>query len=72
MNKMKTELAKLPPEEAESAMKQHFCPVSGDMLGVMGPPIKVDVNGTQVWICCESCRDQLLADPDKYLSKLKH
>ena len=70
MDKMKAELAKLSPEDAESAMNQHFCPVSGEMLGVMGAPIKVDVNGKQVWICCEGCRDQLLADPDKYLSKL--
>lgn len=70
MDKMKAELAKLSPEDADSAMKQHFCPISGEMLGVMGAPIKVDVNGKQVWICCEGCRDKLLADPDKYLAKL--
>lgn len=72
MDKMKAELAKLPPEDAESALKQHVCPVSGEMLGVMGPPIKVEVNGKQVWICCEGCREKLLADPDKYLAKLEN
>ncbi|WP_425399046.1 hypothetical protein [Aeoliella sp.] len=72
MDQMKSELAKLSPEDADSAMKQHFCPVSGEMLGVMGAPIKVDVNGKQVWICCEGCRDKLLADPDKYLAKLEN
>lgn len=72
MDKMKAELAKLSAEDADSAMKQHFCPVSGEMLGVMGPPINVDVNGTQVWICCESCRDQLLSDPERFLAKLKN
>ncbi|WP_460166783.1 hypothetical protein [Thermostilla marina] len=51
-------------------MKQHICPVSGEMLGSMGTPIKVDVSGRQVWICCEGCRDSLLAEPDKYLAKL--
>lgn len=70
MDKMKAELAKLSPEDAESAMKQHFCPVSSEMLGTMGSPIKVDVKGQQVWICCEGCRDKLLADPDNYLAKL--
>lgn len=70
MEKMKVELAKLSPEEAASAEKQHFCPVTGDMLGTMGPPIKVDVDGRQVWICCEGCRDQLLEDPDQFLAKL--
>ena len=70
MEKMKAELAKLSPEDAASAEKQHICPVSDEMLGTMGPPLKVDVNGTQVWICCEGCRKELLANPDKYLAKL--
>jgi len=72
MEKMKVELAKLSPEDAASAMKQHVCPVSGDMLGAMGAPIKVDIDGQQVWICCEGCRDPLLEDPAKYLAKLKN
>ena len=71
MEKVKAELAKLPPEDGASAEKQHVCPVTGEMLGTMGPPKKVDVNGQQVWICCDGCRDELLAKPDKYLAKLK-
>jgi len=68
MEKMKFELAKLSPEDAASALKQHFCPVSGDMLGAMGPPIKVDVEGQTVWLCCEGCRDPLLKNPSEYLA----
>mgnify|MGYP002624458071 CR=1 FL=1 len=71
MEKMKAELAKLSPADAASAEKQHFCPVSGEMLGTMGAPIKVDVNGQQVWICCEGCREALLANPDEYMANLK-
>ncbi len=71
MEKMKAVLAKLSPEDAASAEKQHVCPVSGDMLGIMGAPIKVDVNGQQIRICCEGCRDPLLENPDEYLAKLK-
>lgn len=70
MEKMKTELAKLSPEDAASAEKQHMCPVSGEMLGTMGAPKTVDVNGQQVWICCDGCRDTLLESPDEYLAKL--
>ena len=70
MEKMKAALAKLSPEDAASAEKQHFCPVSGEMLGTMGAPQKVDVNGQQVWICCDGCRDSLLKNPDEYLAKL--
>lgn len=71
MAKMKAELAKLSPEDAQSAEKQHVCPVSGQMLGKMGAPKKIDVKGQQVWICCDACKDKLLGDPDTYLAKLK-
>ncbi len=70
MEKMKAELAKLSPEDAASAMKQHFCPVTGDMLGATGPPHKVTVKDRTVWVCCDDCRGELLEDPDKYLAKL--
>jgi YHS domain-containing protein len=53
-----------------AALAQKVCPVSGDELGGMGTPIKVSVNGRDVFICCESCKEPLLADPDKYLAKL--
>lgn len=72
MEKMKAELAKLSPEDAASAERQHLCPVSGEMLGTMGAPQKVDVSGQQVWICCDGCKDQLLETPDQYLAKLKN
>ncbi len=71
MDKMKVELAKLSPEDAASAEKQHICPVSGEMLGTMGAPLKVEAKERTVWICCEGCRDQLLESPDEFLAKLK-
>lgn len=71
MEKLHAELAKLSPEDRTSAEKQHVCPVSGEMLGTMGAPLKIDVNGQDVWICCGGCKDKLLANPDEYLAKLK-
>lgn len=71
METMKLELAKLSAEDAASAEKQHMCPVSGDMLGLMGTPIKVDLDGQQVWICCEGCRQALLEKPAEYLAKIQ-
>lgn len=70
MEMMTEALADFSEEDRKSAMKQHFCPVSGEMLGTMGEPEKVEVEGQQVWICCDGCKDKLLADPDKYLAKL--
>ncbi|WP_442506374.1 hypothetical protein SH528x_005215 [Novipirellula sp. SH528] len=70
MEKMNETLANFSEEDRKSALKQHFCPISGEMLGVMGKPEKVDVNGQTVWICCDGCKDKLLADPEKYLAKI--
>jgi len=36
----------------------------------MGAPIKVDVQGHTVFICCPGCKEDLLADADAYLVKL--
>ena len=70
MDKMHEALVDFSEEDRQSATKQHFCPVSGEMLGTMGAPEKVEVEGQQVWICCDGCKDKLLADPAKYLAKL--
>jgi hypothetical protein len=36
----------------------------------MGTPIKVSVEGRDVFICCDGCTDSLKGDPAKYLAKL--
>jgi hypothetical protein len=63
-------LASLNEADRAAALAQKICPVSDEALGSMGTPIKVSVAGRDVFICCESCRDSLVADPDKYLAKL--
>jgi len=70
MEKMEQTLAKLPEADRKSAMDQHICPVSGEMLGTMGLPKKMEVDGQTIWICCDDCKEKLLADPEKYLDKL--
>ncbi len=64
-------LAKLSEDDRALAEKQHVCPVSGDMLGVMGTPVKVSVQGQTVFLCCSECEADLKKDPEKYLAKLK-
>ena len=63
-------LAKLTPEDRVLATKQKVCPVSGELLGTMDAPVKIDVKGQPVFICCEGCKDKLLASPDEYLAKI--
>ena len=64
-------LAKLSSVDRALAEKQKVCPVSGEELGSMGPPIKIDVKGQPVFICCDGCREKLLATPDEYLAELQ-
>ena len=64
-------LDKLAPEDRALALAQATCPVSDGKLGSMGTPIKEVVDGKTVFLCCESCEDDLKAEPAKYLAKLK-
>lgn len=63
-------LAKLSAEDRALAKKQRVCPVTELPLGSMGTPPKVDVDGRPVFICCEGCRERLLAEPVKHLARL--
>ena len=65
-------LASLSKADRQLALKQGICPVAEMPLGSMGTPGKVDVNGKTVFICCEGCREDLLANPDKYLAVLEN
>lgn len=53
-----------------AADKQKTCPVSNNLLGSMGTPIKVTVKGRDVYLCCAGCKAKFLKDPDTYLAKL--
>ncbi len=67
---------KLPEEERAAALAQKICPVGEDEngapnhLGSMGMPIKVDLDGQVVYVCCAGCVADLKAEPGKFLSKL--
>lgn len=63
-------LAKLSPEDRVLAEKQKICPVSGEPLGSMGAPYKVNVEGRNVLLCCDGCEAAIQEDPQKYLAKL--
>lgn len=68
----------LPPRRSEamqsgvvdSAVRgkaQQNCPVTGEKLGSMGPPIPVSVKGRTIQVCCEGCVSAVRKNPDKYL-----
>lgn len=63
-------LAKLNEADRTAALAQKICPVSDEPLGSMGAPLKVTVEGRDVFLCCEGCKKALEEDPNKYLAKL--
>ena len=63
-------MVELSAEDRALALKQKICPVSGEALGSMGPPLKMEVKGQVVFLCCEGCKDKLIASPDEFLAKI--
>jgi len=63
-------LSSFSAEDRALIEKQKICPVSGEELTEMSAPIKIDVNGRTVFLCCEDCKAPIMKNPEKYLSKL--
>lgn len=57
----------LPPSDRASARRQGTCPVTRKPLGSMGTPVRVEVNGRVVYLCCSGCEGKLRDDPARYL-----
>jgi Cu(I)/Ag(I) efflux system membrane fusion protein len=70
--KVRANLAKLTDEDRRLAEQQRFCPVEPDnLLGSMGPPPILNIKGQKVFLCCPSCKDEALGNPDQTLAKVR-
>ncbi len=47
------------------------CVISGELLGGMGNPVKVTHDGTDVYLCCDSCIDDFNKEPAKHAQQVK-
>lgn len=69
--KITAALAKLSPSERKLAEVQRFCPILSDSrLGSMGVPIKLTLEGREVFICCPACKSKATKDPAATLKKV--
>ncbi len=59
-----------PLSDAELIAMQKICPVTGNKLGDMGPPIREQVGRRVVFLCCKGCIADFSKSPEKYLAKL--
>ena len=65
------ERAKLSPADLALVEAQEWCVISSDeRLGSMGAPLKLDIKGQAVFICCKGCNRKAEADADKALAKV--
>lgn len=64
-------LAQLSAEDRQLAIAQKFCAVAtSSALGSMGTPIKLEINGESVLLCCEGCRTRALRQPEVTLASV--
>jgi YHS domain-containing protein len=62
-------IAQLPVNEQYAALNQRTCPVSRQLLGSTGRPIRVAFQGGSVYVCCQSCADAFRRNPTAYLQQ---
>ncbi len=64
-------LANLSPEDRLLAESQKFCAIATESpLGSMGTPLKVEVNGEAVFLCCAGCKGKALRNPQETLASV--
>lgn len=63
-------IKELPQAEQDVAIAQAVCPVSNHKLGGMGKPMKVTAEGRTFYLCCDTCEEDLKADPKAVVAKL--
>ena len=62
-------MAELSPDDRKEAEAQKFCAVMNtSLLGSMDAPLKLDVKGQPVFVCCAGCKSKALKNPDETLA----
>ena len=69
--KVKAERAKLSEADRALVEAQEWCVATDHRLGEMGSPVKVMVKDKPVFLCCDGCEAEALANPDKTLAKVE-
>jgi Cu(I)/Ag(I) efflux system membrane fusion protein len=64
-------LAKLGEADRRLAEAQKVCPVQGTLLGLMGKPVRILLNGQTFFLCCPNCKEDARANPEKTLATLQ-
>jgi len=72
LTKASAVLAKLPASERAAAEAQKYCAIQNKgFLGSMGAPVKLELNGKPVYLCCKGCTAKAQADPAATLATVE-
>lgn len=72
VDEVAVERAKLSPGDRALVEAQEWCVISEDSkLGSMGAPIKLDIKGQAIFICCKGCKGPVERNPDKTLKRVE-
>ena len=63
-------MAKLSDADRALAETQKFCPVGKSRLGLMGKPVRIELEGKVVFLCCDHCEEDARANPKKTLEQV--
>ena len=70
--KITAALGKLSKADRALAMTQKYCPVlDGSRLGSMGVPIKFELEGQTIFVCCKACIKPARDNPAEILRKVE-
>ncbi len=62
-------ISELPAAEQAEASKQKYCAVqTKQLLGTMGMPYKVMLDGQSVYLCCAGCKGKATRNPKETLA----
>lgn len=61
--KIQAALAMLSPADQKLASAQKLCPVQKALLGTMGKPARIEIEGVPVFLCCAGCSEDARANP---------
>ncbi len=67
--KFQAMLAKLGPGDRAIVASQGYCPVLGNRLGSMGPPVPIVLQGHKVFLCCKMCIKKAKANENRTLAR---
>lgn len=66
------EIQQLPDTQRALAIEQVICPVTEYRLGSMGVPPYVEVDGRLIFVCCDSCKEDVVANTAVHLATIEN